>query len=163
MWHILGRTSQILKCYSTGLRALKFRVSLGQKFVYLKLLITLTIWWIRGATVDHQRHLKLQVTPGSHLAWSPYCQKETNVPWFLWPRQKAFALAIRTGVSETITDGIRNANNFPSPHYMSCQDSTPCLIIHKQDNYHHLTKYTSGVTEIPDTLQLNNENSLNDM
>lgn len=40
MWHILGRTSQILKCYSTGLRALNFRISWGLKFVYLKLLIT---------------------------------------------------------------------------------------------------------------------------
>jgi hypothetical protein len=63
--------------------------------------------------------------------------------------QKAFALAIRTGLSETINDSIRNTNKFPSPHYMSCQDSTTCLIFHRQDGYHHLTKYTSGVTEIP--------------
>lgn len=56
----------------------------------------------------------------------------------------------------------QNTNKFPSPHYTSRQDSTPCLIIHKQDSYHHLTKCTSGVRAIPDTLQWNNENSLND-
>lgn len=62
MWHILGRTCWSLKCYSNGLRTLTFGVSWGLKFVYLKLLMILTIWRIRGPTVDHQRHLNLQVT-----------------------------------------------------------------------------------------------------